>query len=67
MVEIIVDIVASTGYIGVFLLMFVENSFPPLPSELITPPADFSAAKGEWNFFGVVAAGTAGLIVGALP
>ncbi|MBL4834762.1 MAG: DedA family protein [Pseudomonas sp.] len=67
MFDAIVDIVSSTGYIGVFFLMLLENIFPPIPSELIMPLAGFSAAKGELNFFGVVAAGTAGSVVGALP
>lgn len=67
MFDAIVDIVSSTGYIGVFLLMFLENVFPPIPSELIMPLAGFSAANGELNFVGVVAAGTAGSVVGALP
>ena len=67
MFDAIVEIVSSTGYIGVFLLMFLENVFPPIPSELIMPLAGFSAAQGELNFVGVVAAGTAGSVVGALP
>lgn len=47
--------------------MVCENIFPPIPSELIMPLAGFSAAKGELDFYGVVAAGTAGSVAGALP
>ncbi|MEH6566368.1 MAG: DedA family protein [Halopseudomonas sp.] len=67
MFDAIVEVVSKTGYIGVFFLMLLENIFPPIPSEVIMPLAGFSAAKGELNFFGVVAAGTAGSVVGALP
>ena len=67
MFETIVNVVSSMGYIGVFLLMFLENIFPPIPSELIMPLAGFAAAKGELSFYGVVAAGTAGSVAGALP
>lgn len=67
MFEMIVDFVTQGGYIGVFLLMALENIFPPIPSELIMPLAGFSAARGEMNVTLVVIAGTAGSIIGALP
>ena len=67
MFEIIVDIVSRSGYLGIFLLMFLENLFPPIPSELIMPLAGFAAARGDLNITFVVAAGTAGSVVGALP
>lgn len=67
MFEIIVDIVSRSGYLGIFLLMFLENLFPPIPSELIMPLAGFAAARGDLNITLVVAAGTAGSVVGALP
>ena len=46
--------------------MLLENVFPPIPSELIMPLAGFAAAKGTLNLVGVVAAGTAGSLAGAL-
>lgn len=67
MFEMIVDVVSRAGYAGVFLLMLLENIFPPIPSELIMPLAGFVAAKGELNIYGVVVAGTAGSVAGALP
>lgn len=67
MFELIVDFVTRGGYIGVFLLMALENIFPPIPSELIMPLAGFAAARGELNVTLVVLAGTAGSIIGALP
>lgn len=67
MFEGIVDFIAQTGYLGVFLLMVLENVFPPIPSELIMPLAGFAAAKGELSVAGVLLAGTAGSVFGALP
>ena len=61
------DTISSMGYFGVVLLTFLENVFPPIPSELIMPLAGFVAARGELNFAGVIAIGTAGSVVGALP
>ncbi len=56
----------NINYLTVFLLMMIESTFIPFPSEAIIPPAAWLAAKGELNIFGVVAAGTAGALVGAL-
>lgn len=55
------------GYPGVALLMFLENIFPPIPSELIMPLAGFTAATGELSFVGVVLAGALGSLLGQLP
>jgi len=57
----------SLGYVGVAFLMFVENVFPPIPSELIMPLAGFTAARGELSFVGVVVAGALGSLLGQLP
>ncbi len=57
----------STGYAGIVLLMFVENVFPPIPSELIIPLAGFMVSKGQFLFVGVVIAGTLGSLLGSLP
>ncbi|NHZ66985.1 DedA family protein [Massilia genomosp. 1] len=54
MFDFIVQFIAETGYVGVFLLMMLENIFPPLPSELIMPFAGFSAGRNELNVIGVV-------------
>lgn len=66
MFDWITDVVDRTGYVGVFLLMLVENVFPPIPSELIMPLAGFTAAQGKLNAVLVVLAGTAGSLLGAL-
>src|SRR5690606_8686253 len=49
--------VETMGYAGVAVLMFLENLFPPLPSEVIMPFAGFAAARGELTYVGVVIAG----------
>jgi membrane protein DedA with SNARE-associated domain len=52
------------GYLGVFLLMFLETVFPPVPSEVIMPIAGMSAQDGKMTLWGVIAAGTAGAMFG---
>ena len=67
MSEWITNLVDAGGYLGVVFLMFLENVFPPIPSELVMPLAGFATARGELSFAGVVAAGTLGSLLGALP
>ena len=54
------------GYIGVVFFMFLENVFPPIPSEIVMPLAGFMTEQGQLNIYGVILAGTAGSIAGAL-
>ncbi len=54
------DCVRDWGYFGVFILMAMESSILPVPSEVVMPPAAFWAAQGKMSFAGVVIAGTAG-------
>ncbi len=65
MFDWIVSLIDKTGYVGIALLMLLENVFPPIPSEVIMPLAGFSAAKGTLSFPGVVLAGTVGSLAGA--
>lgn len=62
----ITSIINSMGYAGVALLAFIENVFPPIPSELIMPLGGFLASQGSMNLAGVVAAGTLGSVLGAM-
>jgi membrane protein DedA with SNARE-associated domain len=64
MVAWINNLMGSLGYWGIGLLMFLENLFPPIPSELIMPLAGFTVAKGQMNFGLAVAAGTIGTMFG---
>ncbi|MEB3218601.1 MAG: DedA family protein [Nostocales cyanobacterium 94392] len=67
MLNWITNIISSLGYVGIALLMFLENLFPPIPSELIMPLAGFTATQGKLNLQFVILAGTLGSVVGALP
>lgn len=67
MVEWITNTMQSMGYLGIALLMFLENLFPPIPSELIMPLAGFTASKGDMQLIPAIAAGTIGTVLGALP
>lgn len=53
------------GYIGIALLMFLDNVFPPIPSEIIMPSAGFTASKGELVLTGVIIAGSIGSLLAA--
>ncbi|WP_419898291.1 DedA family protein [Roseomonas sp. USHLN139] len=64
MIDWVTDIVGDAGPIGVFLLMFLENLFPPIPSELIMPLAGFAAAEGRMPLWLAVLAGAAGSLIG---
>lgn len=53
------------GYWGVILLMAMESSIFPVPSEVVMPPAAFLAAQGKMNLWGVILAGTFGSWLGS--
>jgi membrane protein DedA with SNARE-associated domain len=55
----------SWGYTGVFLLMALESTVFPIPSEIVIPPAAYWAQQGEMSFVGVVLASTFGSWLGA--
>ncbi|MDX2240937.1 MAG: DedA family protein [Leptolyngbyaceae cyanobacterium bins.302] len=63
----IVSVMTAMDYWGIGLLMFLENLFPPIPSELIMPLAGFTVAQGKMEFVPAVVAGVVGTVLGALP
>jgi membrane protein DedA with SNARE-associated domain len=63
----IVNIIDQLGYWGLALMMFLENIFPPIPSELIMPLGGFVASQGKLSLPLVILAGTIGSVVGQLP
>ena len=65
-VNFIVDTVGALGYVGIFLMMFLESSFFPFPSEVVMIPAGYLAYKGEMNIYIVVFMGILGSLAGAL-
>jgi membrane protein DedA with SNARE-associated domain len=60
-------LVNSLDYWGVAFLMALENVVLPIPSELIMPLAGFETVSGRLSLLGVIAAGTIGSVLGALP
>lgn len=66
MFEIITTWMSGLGHIGVAVLMFVENLFPPIPSELVMPLAGYLSAEGQLWLPAVIFAGTIGSVLGAL-
>src|SRR5215210_3435006 len=60
------DTILALGYPGIVLLMAIESSVLPLPSELVMPPAGYLAAKGQMSGVLAVVAGTFGSVLGAL-
>ncbi len=62
----VTDVVEELGYIGLLLMVALENVFPPIPSELILPLAGFLTGQGRMWFPGAVLAATAGSVIGAL-
>jgi len=64
-INYLVDTIGSLGYIGIFLLMFLESSFFPFPSEVVMIPAGYLAYKGDMNLGFVLFAGISGSLAGS--
>ncbi|WP_232229308.1 DedA family protein [Hippea jasoniae] len=65
-VEFILNAIGYGGYTGIFILMFLESSFFPFPSEVVIPPAAYLAAKGKMDLFVVILTGSMGSLAGAI-
>ena len=57
--------IGALGYPGIFLLMAMESSVIPIPSELVMPPAGYLAQQGQMHLFIAILCGTLGSLVGA--
>ena len=66
MQEMIIEIMNNFGYLGVFLLIAIENVFPPIPSEVILLFGGFMTTFSDMNIVGVIIASTLGSILGAI-
>jgi membrane protein DedA with SNARE-associated domain len=62
----VTDVIGRLGYLGVALLVALENLFPPIPSEIVLPFAGFVASDGRASLLGMIAAATIGSVAGAL-
>jgi membrane protein DedA with SNARE-associated domain len=54
------------GYLGVVVLMAIESSFIPFPSEVVIPPAAYLASQGQMNIWLVILSGIFGSLIGAV-
>ncbi len=61
----LVTTIGALGYPGIFILMAMESSVIPIPSELVMPPAGYLAQQGLMNEFVAILCGTAGSLAGA--
>jgi len=64
--QFLVNYIGGMGYVGIFLLMFLESTFFPFPSEIIMIPAGYLAYQGEMNLYMVILVGILGSVAGAL-
>jgi len=64
--QFLVNQIGDMGYLGIFLLMFLESTFFPFPSEIIMIPAGYLAYQGEMSLYMVILIGILGSVAGAL-
>ena len=62
----LMDIMSEYGYIGILLLIALENIFPPIPSEVILTFGGYLTTQTDLTIVGVVIASTIGSIIGAV-
>lgn len=65
LIDWLLNTIGAMGYPGIFLLMAMESSVLPIPSELVMPPAGYLAHKGEMNIIAAILCGTVGSLAGA--
>jgi len=66
MENVIIEIMNSYGYLGIFLLIMVENLFPPIPSEIILTFGGFMSQNSNITIIGIIITSTIGSLIGAV-
>ena len=66
MEDLIIEIMNNYGYLGICLLILIENIFPPIPSELILTFGGFMTTNSDITVIGVIIAATLGSLLGAI-
>ncbi len=66
-IEYLIELISSAGYLGVGISMAIESFFAPIPSELIMPFAGFLASRGEMDLYLVILVGGFASYLGSLP
>lgn len=62
--DLIIEAIARAGYVGIFILMVIENVFPPIPSEVIMGLGGVLVARGEMDFLTLLIVGSVGSTAG---
>lgn len=62
----ITDFMEQFGYVGIALIIALENVFPPIPSEIVLPFGGFMTTYSSMSVFGVIVAATMGSVLGAV-
>ncbi|MEA1982800.1 MAG: DedA family protein [Campylobacterota bacterium] len=65
MAQLLVDLIFDWGYLGIFIMMAIESSFVPFPSEIVLIPAGYLASQGDMSVFMIMLAALGGSMVGA--
>jgi membrane protein DedA with SNARE-associated domain len=62
----IYEVISQYGYLGVFIIIVLENLFPPIPSEIVLSFSGFMTTRTELSVIGIIVSSTAGSVIGAM-